>query len=50
MEVLVNNTKAKVWRFYQINSITKIFCTLLTKDNIKKNLNDISTQTKSYKL
>ena len=23
MEVLVNNTKAKVWSFYQINSITK---------------------------
>jgi hypothetical protein len=23
IEVLVNNTKAKVWSFYQINSITK---------------------------
>jgi len=23
LEVLVNNTKSKVWSFYQINSITK---------------------------
>ena len=83
IEVLVNNTKSKVWSFHQINSITKNeiffdengwhfkpkiadmifariynndkkiinskdFGVLLTKDNIKKNINNISSQIKSY--